>query len=116
MTTPKPGFPVRGSISGRPIMALLDLLGRRMCLRILWELRAGRVLRFRALQDAADTNPAVLNARLGELKEVSIVALEPDGYRLTDEGIRLAELLLPMNAWAEDWATSLAETSGRGAT
>ncbi len=27
MTTPKPGKPVRGSQSGRPIMALLDLLG-----------------------------------------------------------------------------------------
>jgi DNA-binding HxlR family transcriptional regulator len=32
---------VRGSKSGRPIMALLDLLGRRWTLRILWELREG---------------------------------------------------------------------------
>ena len=39
MTTPKPGRRVRGSATGRPIMALLDLLGRRMTLRILWELR-----------------------------------------------------------------------------
>jgi len=29
---------VRGSRSGRPIMALLDLLGRRWTLRIIWEL------------------------------------------------------------------------------
>ena len=36
-----PGQPVRGSASGRPIMALLDLLGRRWALRILWELRDG---------------------------------------------------------------------------
>ena len=27
--TPLPGRPVRGSDTGRPIMALLDLLGRR---------------------------------------------------------------------------------------
>ena len=33
---------VRGSQSGRPIMALLDLLGRRWSLRIIWELRDGR--------------------------------------------------------------------------
>jgi L-alanine-DL-glutamate epimerase-like enolase superfamily enzyme len=39
MTTPKPGKPVRGSQTGRPIMALLDLLGRRWTLRLLWELR-----------------------------------------------------------------------------
>ena len=35
MTSPKPGRRVRGSSTGRPIMALLDLLGRRMTLRIL---------------------------------------------------------------------------------
>ena len=32
---------VRGSRTGRPIMALLDLLGRRWTLRIIWELRDG---------------------------------------------------------------------------
>jgi DNA-binding HxlR family transcriptional regulator len=38
-----------GSRSGRPIMALLDLLGRRMALRILWELScADAPLTFRA--------------------------------------------------------------------
>ena len=41
---------VRGSRTGRPIMALLDLLGRRMSLRILWELsRADEPLTFRPL-------------------------------------------------------------------
>ena len=35
---------VRGSRSGRPIMALLDLLGRRWTLRIIWELRDDRSL------------------------------------------------------------------------
>ena len=33
---------VRGSASGRPIMVLLDLLGRRWSLRIVWELRDDR--------------------------------------------------------------------------
>ena len=42
MPTPRPGRRVRGSRSGRPIMAALDLLGRRWALRILWELRDGR--------------------------------------------------------------------------
>ena len=35
---------VRGSRSGRPVMALLDLLGRRWTLRIIWELREDRAL------------------------------------------------------------------------
>lgn len=29
MTTPRPRTPVRGSATGRPVMAALDLLGRR---------------------------------------------------------------------------------------
>ena len=36
---PRPGRPVRGSRSGRPVMALIDLIGRRWVLRIIWELR-----------------------------------------------------------------------------
>ena len=41
---------VRGSRTGRPIMAVLDLLGRRWMLRILWQLRDGP-LTFRALRE-----------------------------------------------------------------
>ena len=52
---------VRGSASGRPIMALLDLLGRRWALRVLWELREGP-LQFRALQERCDgMSSSVLN-------------------------------------------------------
>ena len=55
-------------------MALLDLLGRRWALRILWELR-DEPLRFRELQQACDgLSPSVLNTRLGELREAGIVA------------------------------------------
>ena len=106
MTTPPPNRRVRGSATGRPIMALLDLLGRRMALRILWELRDGG-LTFRALQQAAETNPSVLNARLGELREARIVEHGPDGYGLTPQGKKLLELPLPLHDWAEEWAKLL---------
>jgi len=42
---------IRGSRTGRPIMVLLDLLGRRWTLRIMWELREG-ALTSRALRTA----------------------------------------------------------------
>src|SRR5262245_66211547 len=99
MPTPKPRQRVRGSQSGRPIMALLDLLGRRMSLRILWELREGR-LTFRALQQAAGTNPSVLNARLKELREAHLVEHGEAGYALTAQGRSLLETFLPLHAWA----------------
>lgn len=106
MTTPRPGRPVRGSRTGRPEMAVLDLLGRRWNLRILWELRAGDALTFRELRDRCDgMSPSVLNTRLGELREARIVELlEPGGYRLTEDGASLIEALEPLRAWARGWA------------
>jgi DNA-binding HxlR family transcriptional regulator len=83
-------------------MALLDLLGRRACLRVLWELRDDR-LTFRALLDAADTNPSVLNTRLSELREAGIVDHDGDGYCLTPRGRDLLAHLGPLHAWAESW-------------
>jgi DNA-binding HxlR family transcriptional regulator len=110
MTFPKPGEPVRGSRTGRPVMALLDLLGRRMALRILWELsRAEAPLTFRALQDAAETNPALLNTRLKELRAAKLAVHRGDGYALSDDGEALVALLLPLTEWSCRWAAGLEE-------
>jgi DNA-binding HxlR family transcriptional regulator len=106
MKAPKPGNPVRGSKTGRPIMALLDLLGRRMALRILWELsNVNAPLTFRELEAAAETNPSVLNKRLKELRDTQIVEHCIEGYRLTSEGRSLVALILPLHAWSESWAS-----------
>src|SRR6185436_2674145 len=103
MTSPAVGRPARGSRTGRPIMVALDLLGRRSALRILWELRAGDPLTFRALQDAAATNPSLLNTRLAELRAARIVAHEGEGYLLTAAGRELVTSLMPLVSWAERW-------------
>lgn len=108
MTPPRPGRRVRGSASGRPIMMMLDLLGRRMSLRILWELREQH-LTFRALQDAAGTNPSVLNARLAELRQARLVEHDSEGYALTPQGRSLLATFLPLHAWADQWAKTLAK-------
>jgi DNA-binding HxlR family transcriptional regulator len=113
MPAPKPGRRVRGSATGRPVMALLDLLGRRMTLRILWELREGRRLTFRALQEAAATNPSVLNARLAELRSAHLVAHDADGYGLTPHGQSLLATILPLHTWADQWAKTFAKAPQR---
>lgn len=107
MPTPRAGRAVRGSTTGRPEMALLDLLGRRMALRVLWELRAGPQT-FRALQAAAGTNPSVLNARVRELRAAGIVEAGDAGYALTRDGRTLLTRLAPLGAWARAWARRLA--------
>ena len=105
MKIPKPGTPVRGSRTGRPVMTLLDLMGRRMALRVLWELwQAQEPLTFRALQLAAQTNPALLNTRLRELRATGLVLHDEGGYALTQDGRELAALLIPVTVWAERWA------------
>ncbi|WP_339154555.1 hypothetical protein [Actinomadura luteofluorescens] len=61
---PKPGRPVRGSSGGRPLMAALDLFGRRWTLRIVWESQDAP-LGFRTLQQRCDDmSSSVLRHRL----------------------------------------------------
>ena len=107
MTTklPLPGAPVRGSRTGRPVMALLDLLGRRGTLRLLWELRNGKPQSFRQLQEnAGGMSPSVLNDRLKELRETRLLEAGDAGYLLTAVGLELVRRLKPLDSWAEAWA------------
>ena len=98
---------VRGSRTGRPIMVLLDLLGRRWTLRIVWELR-DEARRFRELQDSIGASPTIINTRLADLREAKLVELDPDsGYRLTALGEELLRLFLPLHVWSEKWAKAL---------
>ena len=84
-------------------MALLDLMGRRWSLRILWELR-DRALTSRALRTACDeASPSVLQARLSELREAGFVDLAAEGYGLTPLGRELLQDLLPLHRFAERW-------------
>lgn len=86
-------------------MQVLDWLGRRWTLRVLWELRDG-ALPFRALQEHCDAvSPTVLNDRLRELRAAGVVEWqEASGYALTADGRALGSVLMPLHAWAERWA------------
>ena len=103
---------MRGSATGRPIMALLDLLGRRWALRVVWELR-DEPLAFRALQERCEgVSSSVLNQRLRELREAGAVERAEAGYTLTAEGRRLLDAFGPLNEWAARWGRRAG--SGRG--
>jgi DNA-binding HxlR family transcriptional regulator len=108
MPTPTPGRPVRGSATGRPIMAALDLLGRRWVLRILWELRDGP-LGFRALQKACDgMSSSVLASRLADMTSTGIVMIDGSGgYTLSETGKSLRNAMRPLLDWSHEWAASL---------
>ncbi|MCP5041032.1 MAG: helix-turn-helix transcriptional regulator, partial [bacterium] len=87
-TCAKTTEPLRDQRTGRPIIVLLDLLGRRWALRILWELGEGdddQGLSFRDLQArCGGLSPSVLNTRLKELREAGLVErIDGEGYRGT---------------------------------
>jgi DNA-binding HxlR family transcriptional regulator len=87
--------------SSRPVMRVLDALGRRWALRILWELRTGAKT-FRALREACDdVSPSSLNQRLTDLRTLGVVERGDDGYALTPQGARLGQIVLELHRWAE---------------
>ena len=103
--TPLPGRPTKSPRSGRPIMAALDLLGRRWALRIIWELKNGPV-GFRDLQARCENmSPSVLSTRLAELQTARVLHTDDDRrWGLTPHGEKLIKALAPLNKWSKDWA------------
>lgn len=90
-----------------PLSALLDLLGRRWALRVLWELRPGP-LTSRALCEACGgVSPTVIHDRTQELRDAGLVVLaDGGGYALTSLGRDLVERFMPVATWSERWATA----------
>jgi len=111
MSIPQPGKQVRGSKTGKPIMALLDLIGRTWALGIIWNLQQGPAT-FRELQQRCEQiSPTLLNTRLKELKALNIIELKETGYQLTPQGQSLIEIILPLGKWSIQWASELQEQS-----
>ena len=111
MSLPIPGQQVRGSKTGKPIMALLDLLGRTWALGIIWNLHRGPAT-FRELQQRCEKiSPTLLNTRLKELKTLQLIESQQAGYQLSSQGIDLFEIISPLGSWSSQWAQALKEES-----
>ncbi len=100
-----PGLPVRGSKTGKPLMAVFDLLGRSWSIGILWQLSEGGPATFRELQERCEkVSPTVLNTRLKELRQADLVERTGNGYAATPLGSELYEMLSPIRDWSKKWA------------
>lgn len=85
-------------------MALLDLLGRRWTLRVLWELRDDSRPTFRQLQQRCDrASSSILTVRLRELGDADLVQHDGGGYVLTEQGHALVRHLGRLDGWAATW-------------
>jgi len=87
--------------SERRVHHILDLLGTRWTLRLIWELRRS-MLTFTELRRRLEVSPSVLTTRLDELVETGIVERDHSRrYRLSGRGRELAQILYEVNRWAE---------------
>jgi DNA-binding HxlR family transcriptional regulator len=97
------------------LLALLELLGRRWALRILWELRQ-QPASFQSLQRRCDSmSTSVLSQRLRELRESQLV--EKDGssdYALTETGMRLLARLDGIDEWTQEWTRTIRRGASDG--
>jgi DNA-binding HxlR family transcriptional regulator len=94
--------------STRAIESVLDLLGRRWALRLVWELRRS-TLTFSELRERTGISPSVLSARLAELVDADVIERDGGGrYRLSGRGRELARILYELNRWAEAHTTRVA--------
>ncbi|MEZ5381149.1 MAG: winged helix-turn-helix transcriptional regulator [Microthrixaceae bacterium] len=92
-------------MGGRPIHQVLELLGRRWCLRLIWELHHRSPIGPRALaQRSGGVSTSVLYQRLYELTEAGIVAQnDDDAYGLTAIGEELGATLEELGPWTVRW-------------
>ncbi len=82
---------------------LLELVGHRWTLRVLWELRGGG-LAFNALRKrAGGLSQSVLVTRLTELYGAGLVADIAGGYELTPHGHELVQHLAQLSDWSVGW-------------
>jgi DNA-binding HxlR family transcriptional regulator len=86
------------------MLTLLDLLGRRWALRVLWELRT-EPASFQVLHGRCDAmSTSVLAQRLVELREAELIEKDATGaYRLTEPGSHLLARLDGMEEWSREW-------------
>lgn len=105
---PLPGKPVRGSSSGRPVMAAMDLMGRRWVLRLIWEMRS-QSRGFRELRKVCEgLSPSVLSNRLKELQAAGIVEQDANSqWQLTPLGHALKPVIRSLTEWSEQWAREI---------
>jgi DNA-binding HxlR family transcriptional regulator len=90
------------------MLALLDILGRRWVLRILWELRT-QPATFQGLHRRCDfMSTSVLTQRLAELRDARLIDKDGDGaYALTEHGDRLLSRLDGIDEWTQEWARAI---------
>jgi DNA-binding HxlR family transcriptional regulator len=97
-----------GSAEACPFQGMLELLGRRHMLSILWVLQQDSPRRFTEIKRAMSLNPVTLTERLSELDRAGLVSrtsyneIPPRvDYALTSRGRELLVILDALEGWSK---------------
>ncbi|WP_327149327.1 winged helix-turn-helix transcriptional regulator [Nocardia sp. NBC_01329] len=87
------------------VLAVIDLLGQRWTLRVLWELEPGPLGFLELRRRMGNCSSSMLSNRLQQLQGAGLLEKHgPKGsYELTVAGVRLGEALQPLWNWSEIW-------------
>ncbi|HEU5267741.1 MAG TPA: helix-turn-helix domain-containing protein [Jatrophihabitans sp.] len=99
--------PVADPGADRAFNELLELVGRRWTLRILWELRDGRRSFNELRRRAGGMSQSVLVTRLTELFGAGLVADTAGGYELTPLGTAMLPDLERLRSYAVQWSRAV---------
>lgn len=88
------------------VYSLLEYIGKRWALRLLWELGNGPATS-RMLRSRCGVSPSVLQTRVDELRTAGLVDSGENGYELTVMGQKLVGVLSPLNEFSDLWAKEL---------
>jgi DNA-binding HxlR family transcriptional regulator len=99
-----------------PVCGLIDLMGRKWTLHLVWTLREEGPMRFNELERQAEgISPRVLSDRLDELVGRGLVERRDHDetpphveYELTPKGEGLDEVLEAYRDWADTWGAKTA--------
>ena len=96
------------------MLALLDLLGRRWALRILWELRV-EPASFQALHRRCDSmSTSVLSQRLAELRDAQLIEKDQAGELHAHRGrLILLGRLDGIDEWTQEWARTIRSAAAK---
>ncbi|SUD49071.1 Uncharacterized HTH-type transcriptional regulator ytcD [Nocardia otitidiscaviarum] len=100
----------RADAADLPLLAVMDLVGQRWVLRVLWELEPGPLGFLELRRRMGNCSSSMLSVRLQRLQSAGAVVKQTDrSYELTPAGRELATALEPLWAWSRRWSGALAD-------
>ncbi|OBB41375.1 transcriptional regulator [Mycolicibacterium fortuitum] len=94
------------------MLSIMELLGQRWVLRVVWELEPGALGFLELRRRMGNCSSSMLSERLQQLAAAGLVVKNESGaWELTDAGAELGEALAALWDWSKSWKAGRAQQS-----